>query len=213
MARETANLKLFLYDSIEDKNVKVKDVIDNVLGYTNSNTTKIDAKFKSVDDNTQVLHDHILDSKGNVIFYSKTEMDTLLTKHTKDTLLAAYPVGSLYMSTEATSPASFLGGTWEQIKDRFILAAGDTYVAGDTGGEAKHILTVDEMPQHGHNIAKGNKNSNGTGAKFEVYDAYQSESSITAGYYWYATTKSAGGSHSHNNMPPYLTAYIWKRIA
>ena len=50
MAKETENLKLSLYDPIEDKDVKVKDVINNVLGYTNSNTTKIDAKFKKVDE-------------------------------------------------------------------------------------------------------------------------------------------------------------------
>lgn len=42
------------------------------------------------------------------------------------------------------------GGTWEQIKDTFILAAGDTYKAGTTGGEATHILTTDEMPAHNH---------------------------------------------------------------
>ena len=47
-----------------------------------------------------------------------------------------YPVGSIYMSVNATSPASLFGGTWEQLKDRFLLAAGDTYAAGSTGGEA-----------------------------------------------------------------------------
>lgn len=80
MAKETENLKLSLYDPIEDKDVKVKDVINNVLGYTNSNTTKIDAKFKGVDDNVQMLHDYILDSDGNVIFYSKAAVDKLLAE-------------------------------------------------------------------------------------------------------------------------------------
>ena len=80
MAKETENLKLSLYDPTEDKDVKVKDVINNVLGYANSNTTKIDAKFKGVDDNIQILHDYILDSEGNVIFYSKAAVDKLLAK-------------------------------------------------------------------------------------------------------------------------------------
>ena len=80
MAKETENLKLSLYDPIEDKDVKVKDVINNVLGYTNSNTTKIDAKFKDVDDNVQILHDYILDAEGNIIFYSKAVVNKLLTK-------------------------------------------------------------------------------------------------------------------------------------
>ena len=79
------------------------------------------------------------------------------------TLLAAvcdmiYPVGSLYMSTDSTSPASRFGGTWEQIKDKFLLSAGDTYTAGVTGGSAtkniqhkhttgSHKLIESEFPQ------------------------------------------------------------------
>lgn len=124
-----------------------------------------------------------------------------------------YPVGCIYQSTSSTSPASLFGGTWEQIKDRFILAAGDTYAAGSTGGEATHKLTNAEMPQHTHNIAKGAKNDDGTGTKFEAYDAYQSEGSITKGYYWTASTLFAGNSQPHNNIPPYIAMYVWKRIA
>lgn len=124
-----------------------------------------------------------------------------------------WPVGSIYQSSSSTSPASLFGGTWEQIKDQFILAAGDTYAAGSTGGEATHKLTDAEMPRHAHNIAKGSKNTNGAGTKFEIYDAYQSESSIAEGYYWTATTLFAGNSKPHNNMPPYVAMYIWKRIA
>ena len=124
-----------------------------------------------------------------------------------------WPVGSIYQSSSSTSPASLFGGTWEQIKDQFILAAGDTYAAGSTGGEATHKLTDAEMPRHAHNIAKGAKNADGTGTKFEIYDAYQSESSIAEGYYWTATTLFAGNSKPHNNMPPYVAMYIWKRIA
>lgn len=124
-----------------------------------------------------------------------------------------YPVGCIYQSAKATSPAELFGGTWEQIKDQFILAAGDTYAAGSTGGEATHKLTDAEMPRHAHNIAKGAKNIDGTGTKFEIYDAYQSESSIAEGYYWTATTLFAGDSKPHNNMPPYVAMYIWKRIA
>lgn len=124
-----------------------------------------------------------------------------------------WPVGSIYQSSSSTSPASLFGGTWEQIKDQFILAAGDTYAAGSTGGEATHKLTDAEMPRHAHNIAKGAKNTDGTGTKFETYDAYQGESSIAEGYYWTATTLFAGNSKPHNNMPPYVAMYIWKRIA
>ena len=68
----------------------------------------------------------------------------------KSSVLDAYPVGSIYMSVNSTSPASLFGGTWEQLKDRFLLGAGDTYTNGSTGGESTHTLTVDEMPSHTH---------------------------------------------------------------
>lgn len=135
----------------------------------------------------------------------------------KNLLSKIYPVGSLYMSAKATSPASLFGGTWEQIKDRFILAAGDTYAAGSTGGEAEHALTVDEMPAHRHegvNIDNlycfGWENGSRTGVNFQkfyggTYWGDDVQNRLASGY--------AGGSTSHNNMPPYLTAYIWKRIA
>ena len=61
-----------------------------------------------------------------------------------------YPVGSIYMSVNSTDPSSFLGGSWAPLKDRFLLAAGDKYAGGSTGGEASHTLTISEMPSHNH---------------------------------------------------------------
>ena len=71
-----------------------------------------------------------------------------------------YPVGSIYMSVNSTSPATLFGGTWERIKDKFMLSAGDTYSAGATGGSASHKLTSAELPKHTHTYAKPNANTN-----------------------------------------------------
>lgn len=60
-----------------------------------------------------------------------------------------YPVGSIYQSMSATSPADSIGGTWTKI-NTFLYGA-DT--AKETGGEAMHTLTIDEMPSHTHGIA------------------------------------------------------------
>ena len=122
-----------------------------------------------------------------------------------------HPVGSLYISSDPTSPASLFGGTWEQIKDRFILAAGDTYAAGSTGGEAKHTLTTSEMPNHEHKIRYGGDEANNGAISSALYKLV----SINSGE-WFATRSflmSTGGSGAHNNMPPYITMYAWKRIA
>ena len=78
--------------------------------------------------------------------------------------LSIYPVGSIYMSVNNVDPSTVFGGTWQQIKDRFLLACGDTYNNGETGGAANHTpsgtvgnhtLTVNEMPAHTH-VLEGN---------------------------------------------------------
>lgn len=71
-----------------------------------------------------------------------------------------HPVGSYYLSENATSPASLFGGTWEMIKDRFLVGAGNSYNAGATGGEATHSLSVAEMPSHTH--TRGSMNITGS---------------------------------------------------
>ena len=63
-----------------------------------------------------------------------------------------YPVGSIYWSSKNTNPSTLFGGTWTQIKDKFILAAGDSYSNGATGGAATVTLTVSNMPSHTHSF-------------------------------------------------------------
>lgn len=110
------------------------------------------------------------------------------------------------MSVNNTNPSTLFGGTWEQLKDRFLLGAGDTYTAGNTGGEATHKLTIDEMPSHDHEQYVG-ANSGSWGIRAD-YNA----DSRCAGYLQGYTGKK-GGNQAHNNMPPYLVVYMWKRVA
>ena len=126
--------------------------------------------------------------------------------------LAAYPVGAIYISTVSTSPASLFGGTWERLKDRFLLGAGDTYSAGSSGGEAAHALTVNEMPPHQHPVyADANFCAVSTGNNNLWKQALVNASNpVTVDY---MRIGSSGGGWAHNNMPPYLAVYMWKRVA
>jgi len=120
-----------------------------------------------------------------------------------------YPINSVYISINSTNPSILFGGQWEQIKDLFLLGAGDTYNAGSTGGEATHTLSINEIPSHNHNTSK------------QAY-AYQDLSYGVDGAFFKGTkrdgytipdnTANVGGGQAHNNMPPYLVVYIWKRI-
>ena len=117
-----------------------------------------------------------------------------------------YPVGSVYVSVNSTSPATLFGGTWVQIKDKFLLSAGDTYKAGATGGEATHVLTVNEMPRHNHSI--DNLNASGSTTPYMTVQAQEKK-----GYGGNVQTFFTGGGQAHNNMPPYIVVYIWQRTA
>lgn len=78
-------------------------------------------------------------SAAAVLNFGIPKGETGAVENLADSLLSmVYPVGSVYMSVNSTSPASFLGGTWQRIQDRFLLAAGSTYTAGATGGSATH---------------------------------------------------------------------------
>lgn len=124
-------------------------------------------------------------------------------------LSKVYPVGSIYMSVSSASPATLFGGTWVQIKDRFLLAAGTTYKAGATGGEAAHTLTESEMPSHKHAVYYPNAGAADHSAPGNYPDGPSDSTYYAIGSY----TSSAGGDKAHNNMPPYLAVYVWKRTA
>ena len=120
-------------------------------------------------------------------------------------LSSVYPVGSIYMSVNSTNPGTLFGGTWQRIEGRFLLGASATYGAGSTGGEASHKLSIDEIPAHNHTTPMNS------------VDAFNKNSTVvgTTGYgiYQWNQGGATGGGASHNNMPPYLSVYIWKRTA
>lgn len=120
-----------------------------------------------------------------------------------------YPVGSIYMSVNSTSPATLFGGTWQQIKDTFLLSAGDTYTAGNTGGEATHTLTQAEIPNYVGTIRIKDDTAPSQGGSGDMLL-----------YSWTDKWRSSVnnlfnelGGNAHNNMPPYLVVYMWKRTA
>ena len=138
-----------------------------------------------------------------------------------------YPVGAIYMSVNSTNPSDLFGGSWERIEDRFLLASGTTYNNGSTGGAATVALTKSQMPRHNHTQAShrhtmsGNY-SDGSGSS-DAY-MYTSDRKLQTRYTEYATptinhtggtgnTNADANGAAHNNMPPYLAVYIWKRIS
>ena len=135
----------------------------------------------------------------------KINADKLDGKTFAEIMLALYPVGAVYISVNSTSPASLFGGTWEILNDVFLLAAGSYANAGTFGGEAAHALTVNEIPSHAHGCGVSQSEASGQIAG--------SNMAITQFSREYGYTSYVGGNQPHNNMPPYMAVYMWKRVS
>jgi hypothetical protein len=124
-----------------------------------------------------------------------------------------WPVGSVFIAVVSTNPATLLGaGTWQQIAGGRMLVGqtggdADFDTAEETGGAKTHTLTAAEMPAHVHNQTRLPTTTGGV-TGFTV-DTSMSGTPATSG----VDTGSVGGGGAHNNMPPYLVVYIWKRTA
>lgn len=134
---------------------------------------------------------------------------TSVTDLTKQLFLLMHRVGDIIFSTSDENPSTIYGGTWVawgkgQVPVGVDTSDSDFNTVEKTGGEKEHTLTVDEMPSHKHDF----------GQQF----ATTSSLSGAYGYYMIAGTqtdviKNTGGNQPHNNLQPYITCYMWKRIA
>ena len=123
---------------------------------------QFDAWFKSVDERLKWLYDQM-----------------------QQTASKLYPVGSVYISFNSTDPSTLFGGTWIRLKDRFLLASGDTYAANTTGGSSTKTIGVNNMPAHNHTVnASGNHSHTAT--------------TSTAGNHTHTGTTSWDGEHNHS---------------
>ena len=168
------------------------------------------------------------------------QLEEQLNNLGSSTLQAVYPVGSIYINVNNINPSDIFGfGTWTQIKDTFLLAAGSTYATGATGGEATHTLTSNEMPAHYHGptddlvpdatafntyyyqmIRHLDSTSTARRLLARGNDLYALTADPAATDYASARdvntsskTGTTGGGAAHNNMPPYLAVSVWKRVS
>lgn len=92
-----------------------------------------------------------------------------------------------WASNDPTSPASFIGGTWERVEGEFIMGASSAYPVGTTGGSTTHTQTVAEMPSHSHSGSTGSAGSHS-----------HSASTDSAGWHSHSGTTDWAGSHTHD---------------
>ncbi len=174
--------------------------------------------------------DELLDVAWDARFRENVQVDGALQVGGKTLLDMVYPVGSIYLSVNAADPQTLFGGTWARLEDVFLLAAGAEHAAGSTGGEEMHTLTVGEMPSHGNHLMQGrmyqeladnasNDSSYRSNTLYLGKNVFASTGNFNRGWKdWnggemYPAGTLKGGGNPHNNMPPYLAVYTWKRTA
>ena len=152
-----------------------------------------------------------------------------------------YPVGSIYMSVKNASPETFLGGTWVAWGSGKVPVGVDTNdTSFDTvekiGGEKTHVLLPTEMPKHEHTGTQ----SKGTGvysrkdptaitptvqwerkkyvadftaSTIETVTAYEQGLGEVTDTVQVDHGIALGDNAAHNNLQPYITCYMWKRVS
>lgn len=166
-----------------------------------------------------------LPSSGTAADSSKLSGKTLA-----EIMLEFYPVGAVYISVNSTSPASLFGGEWTQINGRFLIGTGapennddgtspGNYdkTLGNKGGEAAHTLTTNEIPSHNHSLVRQQwyaSDSVVSSMSGSIFSWKSNEGGTTSGTYTNTYDIGyTGGSNPHNNLPPYLAVYMWKRVS
>ena len=238
----------------------VKGAFDQITDFNKFDTTSLPtqwllrnflagAKYQNeivtLDDNTLI---RTCPNQGNSMYLDLDALvDSLDIENTIDSKLneywkRIYPIGSIYMSMENTSPAELFGGTWEKIEGKFLLASDTNHELATTGGQEKVQLSNNNIPSHAHShshthvapegmpymVSKDDIKVNldnyrewpkkvSSGGIHIVYAPkgakYGIESRSNTGAASSQNTGNTGGGQAHENMPPYLSVNMWRRTA
>ena len=137
---------------------------------------------------------------------------------------ACFPVGTILMTTTNTNPSTYIGGTWTALENVFLFAASTGHPAGETGGAEEVTLTASQLPAHRHYTINMAKAEAGVSPDYQHTVArYDRETTSWEDCHYQLNgnsndanggrTSPTGSGEAHNNMPPYLAVYTWRRTA
>ena len=198
-------------DSIKKENNKI---IINVKFTLGSKETEVSFELteKNVSLETSLKHfNQTLKeiNKNNIV--TNSDLKNMKLDFKRDLLEKVYPIGSYYWSSKDTSPSEIFGGSWTRISGRFLFVSDSNHYVGETGGEERHTLTINEIPAHSHSYERFHYDETHTCPDKNDGSSYYPYANKDYDYYRINSSRSSGGGNSHNNMPPYLAANCWKR--
>ena len=127
--------------------------------------------------------------------------------------LSAYPIGSIYITASSISPAALFGGTWEQIKGRFLLASDENHYVGETGGSETHSHGAGDMIA-GLAVKSGTMYLD---VAYKDWESNWTHPNMSTGLQKTDTQTFGlnvmGDTDTQTILPPYLAVNVWKRVA
>lgn len=178
-----------------------------IAGVNQNDLTVIKEDISQLQTETTQLNDDVTKLMG--AFTSVTDL-------TKQLFLLMHRVGDIIFSTSDENPSTIYGGTWVawgkgQVPVGVDTSDSDFNTVEKTGGEKEHTLTVDETPSHKHDIYGGTTTTTNTLTTPNSNGWIPLLGGMT--YKNDGTMTTVGNDEPHNNLQPYITCYMWKRIA
>ncbi len=197
---DSYDLTIYFSNGIDEEELKLNAPKEKI------NLIKEDKKIHNTLSSLQSKINNIENFNSQIIDKVKTECKRYF-------LDLCWPVGSYYWTNNNISPRDIFGGQWEKIEGRFLYAADYKRTVNSTGGQERVTLSINEMPSHTHQSRDGKTfctsrrrtgvNSNGDWGVWKYDDDTKNH---------YNETSYTGGGNSHENMPPYIAAYCWRRV-
>ena len=193
------------------------DVLSNLADEPALTGTEMKAKFdKEADDLKTYINNTLLPEIESLVSTTSSTLMTTVNNLIAEKNQAIYHVGKILMTTENINPATYLGfGTWQlwgsgRVPVGVNTSDNDFKTSEKTGGAKSVTLNINQIPSHNHKAPSYNTaNYNGDGSASRRYPV--SESDVGAKATWY--TSNTGGGQAHNNLQPYITCYMWKRVS
>lgn len=239
LAGSNANLTNLVPIVKSDGVMEVGRYID--FHHTNTSGTDYDVRL-STDGSTanlQINGATIWNTANLPTVYTQAQVNSAIASAIAAAKQALYPVGSLYVNySNGTNPATLLGfGTWSAYSQGRVLTGvgfttdaagnyGGWGAAGQVGGEFYHTLSWNEMPQHNHGYRDRYLTENNAAAPpsrspyQEALNGYNGsfgtgDSDYDNNVFMYidSATATAGANAPHPNIQPFVTVYMWVRVA
>lgn len=217
MGQGTANARWIVQES-PGSDVASGSVIEGIVELAEDVVSSVSAAAQSAQDAATALAE--AEESAESAAASAAEARGIALGNILDLI---YPVGSIVQYTDASiDPGTLLGGTWTRIQGKFLFAADSGHAIGTTGGSETVTLMTANLPAHRH-LVMNDKAANAVPTGSNTMARYDRSFGVREGEYYqlnankneanWGRTSATGNGTPHDNMPPYVAVYIWKRTA